>query len=39
MLLSPEADSSISMLQSNEKPEVMYSDIGGMNMQNYTRNP
>jgi len=32
-VLPPEADSSISMLQSDEKPEVMYSDIVGMDMQ------
>ncbi|KAJ8887968.1 hypothetical protein PR048_007452 [Dryococelus australis] len=32
-VLPPEADSSISMLQADEKPDVMYSDIGGMDMQ------
>lgn len=32
-VLPPEADSSISMLQPDEKPEVSYSDIGGMDMQ------
>lgn len=32
-VLPPEADSSISMLQPDEKPDVMYSDIGGMDMQ------
>merc|ERR1712121_323136 len=31
--LPPEADSSISMLSADEKPDVMYSDIGGMDMQ------
>lgn len=28
-ILPPEADSSISMLQADEKPEVSYADIGG----------
>lgn len=28
-ILPPEADSSISMLQADEKPEVAYADIGG----------
>ena len=32
-VLPPEADSSISMLQADEKPEVSYNDIGGMDMQ------
>lgn len=32
-VLPPEADSSISMLQADEKPDVQYSDIGGMDMQ------
>lgn len=32
-ILPPEADSSISMLGSDEKPDVKYSDIGGMDMQ------
>ncbi len=32
-VLPPEADSSISMLQPDEKPDVSYSDIGGMDMQ------
>ncbi|CAG7659228.1 unnamed protein product [Allacma fusca] len=32
-VLPPEADSSISMLQADEKPDVSYSDIGGMDMQ------
>jgi len=32
-VLPPEADSSISMLQSDEKPDVQYSDIGGMDIQ------
>lgn len=32
-VLPPEADSSISMLQSDEKPDVGYNDIGGMDMQ------
>ncbi|CAH8475254.1 unnamed protein product [Schistosoma mattheei] len=32
-VLPPEADSSITMLQADEKPDVSYSDIGGMDMQ------
>ncbi|GLH13804.1 26S proteasome regulatory subunit 6B [Gryllus bimaculatus] len=32
-VLPPEADSSISLLQADEKPEVSYGDIGGMDMQ------
>ncbi|KOB77760.1 26S protease regulatory subunit 6B [Operophtera brumata] len=32
-VLPPEADSSISMLQADEKPDVQYSDIGGMDAQ------
>merc|ERR1711973_1080873 len=32
-ILPPEADSSIAMLQADEKPEVAYSDIGGMDIQ------
>ncbi|CAH1960046.1 unnamed protein product [Acanthoscelides obtectus] len=32
-VLPPEADSSISMLQADEKPDVQYSDIGGMDVQ------
>ena len=32
-VLPPEADSSISMLQPDEKPDVSYNDIGGMDMQ------
>ena len=28
-ILPPEADSSIAMLQADEKPEVSYADIGG----------
>merc|ERR1711956_53463 len=32
-VLPPEADSSISMLQADEKPDVGYADIGGMDMQ------
>lgn len=32
-VLPPEADSSISMLQPDEKPDVSYADIGGMDMQ------
>ena len=32
-VLPPEADSSISMLQPDEKPDISYSDIGGMDMQ------
>lgn len=32
-VLPPEADSSISMLRPDEKPDVMYSDIGGLDIQ------
>ena len=32
-VLPPEADSSISMLQADEKPDIGYNDIGGMDMQ------
>ncbi|CEQ39648.1 SPOSA6832_01181, partial [Sporobolomyces salmonicolor] len=32
-VLPPEADSSISMLGSDERPDVKYSDIGGMDVQ------
>ena len=32
-VLPPEADSSISMLGADEKPDVSYSDIGGMDLQ------
>ncbi|MEW5305670.1 MAG: hypothetical protein WDW36_008196 [Sanguina aurantia] len=32
-ILPPEADSSISLLADNEKPDVSYSDIGGYDMQ------
>jgi len=32
-ILPPEADSSISLLQANEKPDVTYADIGGLDMQ------
>ena len=32
-MLPPEADSSITMLSADEKPEVTYSDIGGLDMQ------
>lgn len=32
-VLPPEADSSITMLQADEKPDVMYSDIGGYDLQ------
>jgi 26S proteasome regulatory subunit T3 len=32
-ILPPEADSSISMLAAEDRPEVMYSDIGGMDIQ------
>merc|ERR1712088_255779 len=32
-VLPPEADSSISMLQADEKPDVSYNDIGGMDME------
>ena len=31
--MPPEADSSISMLGADEKPDVSYADIGGMDMQ------
>ena len=32
-VLPPEADSSIAMLTAKEKPDVTYSDIGGMDVQ------
>jgi 26S proteasome regulatory subunit T3 len=32
-VLPPEADSSISMLGDNEKPDVKYSDVGGLDAQ------
>ena len=32
-VLPPEADSSITMLTAEEKPDVMYSDIGGLDIQ------
>lgn len=32
-ILPPEADSSIAMLTKEEKPDVMYSDVGGMDSQ------
>ena len=32
-VLPPEADSSITMLSADEKPDVTYSDIGGMDIQ------
>ena len=32
-ILPPEADSSVSLLQANEKPDVTYADIGGLDMQ------
>eukprot|EP00158_Paraphelidium_tribonemae_P002636 Partr_v1_DN25528_c0_g1_i2_m20616 putative 26S protease regulatory subunit len=32
-VLPPEADSSISLLQAHEKPDVTYADIGGLDMQ------
>ena len=32
-LLPPEADSSITMLSADEKPDIQYSDIGGMDIQ------
>ncbi|CAL4169359.1 unnamed protein product, partial [Meganyctiphanes norvegica] len=32
-VLPPEADSSISMLQADEKPDIAYCDIGGLDMQ------
>jgi len=32
-VLPPESDSSIQLLQSGEKPDVSYSDIGGLDMQ------
>lgn len=32
-ILPPEADSSIAMLGQNEKPDVTYADVGGLDMQ------
>lgn len=32
-ILPPEADSSITLLQENERPDVSYSDIGGLDIQ------
>jgi 26S proteasome regulatory subunit T3 len=32
-ILPPEADSSISMLGADEKPDVKYSDVGGLDSQ------
>ena len=32
-ILPPEADSSIAMLGANEKPDVTYADVGGLDMQ------
>jgi len=32
-ILPPEADSAITMMQMTEKPDVSYSDIGGMDIQ------
>lgn len=32
-ILPPEADSSIAMLGAHEKPDVTYSDVGGLDMQ------
>lgn len=32
-ILPPEADSSITMLDQNERPDVNYSDVGGLDMQ------
>ncbi|KAK3111523.1 26S proteasome regulatory subunit 6B [Teratosphaeriaceae sp. CCFEE 6253] len=32
-ILPPEADSSIAMLQPDEKPDVTYADVGGLDMQ------
>lgn len=32
-ILPPEADSSIAMLQADEKPDVTYADVGGLDMQ------
>lgn len=32
-ILPPEADSSIAMLGTNEKPDVTYADVGGLDMQ------
>uniref|UniRef100_A0A914PX34 Uncharacterized protein n=1 Tax=Panagrolaimus davidi TaxID=227884 RepID=A0A914PX34_9BILA len=32
-ILPPEADSTIQMLRPNEKPEVSYADIGGLDIQ------
>merc|ERR1712136_287908 len=37
-VLPPEADSSISMLSADEKPDVSYADIGGMDMQKQEMN-
>ena len=33
-ILPPEADSSIAMLQADEKPDVSYADIGGKKIRN-----
>lgn len=32
-ILPPEADSSIALLQANERPDVSYSDVGGLDIQ------
>jgi 26S proteasome regulatory subunit T3 len=32
-ILPPEADSSISLLQANERPDVTYADVGGLDIQ------
>ena len=32
-VLPPESDSSIQMMQMSERPDIKYSDIGGMDMQ------
>lgn len=32
-ILPPEADSSIAMLGADEKPDVTYADVGGLDMQ------
>ena len=37
-VLPPEADSSISMLRADERPDVAYSDIGGMDIQKQEAN-
>jgi len=32
-ILPPEADSSVQMLQANEKPDISYADVGGLDIQ------